>query len=80
MFGEPAAANGNLFLELDAPTPLHHRKSHQGHRKSTVAAGARGIVKEPEFDLGRLARVLPEPPIRPKPIPTTADNRGDTSP
>lgn len=67
-FAQIVAANGDLFVDLDAPTPLRHRKSYDQHRELIVPAGAWRVLKKTEFDVRTLPRALPEPAIRPERI------------
>ena len=67
-FAEIVAANGDLYVDLDAPTPLRHRKDFQQHRELTVPAGAWRVVRKTEFDV----RSMPEPrevSAPPPPVP-----------
>lgn len=50
-FEQIVAANGDLFVDLDRPTPLRHQKTHQQHRELTVPAGAWRVVRKTEFDV-----------------------------
>jgi hypothetical protein len=58
VFAEIIAANGDLYVDLDAPTPLRHRKSYQQHRELTVPAGMWRVIRKTEFDV----RAVPDPP------------------
>jgi hypothetical protein len=59
-------AEGDLYVDLDTPTPLRHHKSHHQHRELTIPAGAWRVVKKTEFDVRSLPPALPEPAIRPQ--------------
>ncbi|MDM2096406.1 hypothetical protein PP348_20240 [Mycobacteroides abscessus] len=50
-FARIVARNGELFVDLDRPTPLRHRKTHQQHRELIVPAGAWRIIRKSEFDV-----------------------------
>ena len=69
VFAEIIAANGDLYVDLDSPSRLSHRKSHHQHRQLTVPPGAWRVMKKTEFDVSRLSASAPEPPIHPKAIP-----------
>lgn len=69
VFAEIIAANGDLYVELDSPGLLWHRKSHHQHRQLTIPQGAWRVVKKTEFDVSRLSAAAPEPPIQPRRIP-----------
>ncbi|HEY9267083.1 MAG TPA: hypothetical protein VIQ11_21015 [Mycobacterium sp.] len=69
LFGQIVAANGDLYVDLDAPTPLRHRKTHHQHRELIVPAGAWRVIKKTEFDVGALPLAPLEPPVHPRPIP-----------
>jgi hypothetical protein len=58
-FDRIVAANGDLYVELDAPTPLRHRKDRQQHRELSVPAGAWRVIRKTEFDV-RTATDRPE--------------------
>jgi hypothetical protein len=58
LFAEIIAANGDLYVDLDALTPLRHRKTYQQHRELTVPAGAWRVIRKTEFDV----RAVPDPP------------------
>lgn len=65
-FAQIVAANGDLYVDLDTPTPLRHRKSHHQHRELLIPAGAWRVLKKTEFDVRTLPAVLPEPAVRPE--------------
>lgn len=50
-FEQIVAANGDLFVNLLAGTPLRHRKTHQQHRELVVPAGAWRVIRKTEFDV-----------------------------
>lgn len=58
-FAQIVAANGDLFVDLDVPTRLSHRKEHEQHRELQVPAGAWRVVRKTEFDVQ--ATVDPNP-------------------
>lgn len=58
-FDQIVAANGDLFVDLSAPTPLRHRKDHQQHRELSVPAGTWRVIRKTEFDV-RTATDRPE--------------------
>jgi hypothetical protein len=58
------AANGDLYVDLEAPTPLRHRKDHQKHRELSVPAGAWRVIRKTEFDV-RTATDRPERDLPP---------------
>ena len=66
-------AGGNLYVDLDAPTPLRHRKQFRAHRELSVPAGAWRVIRKTEFD----AKTFPEAPDLdiPAPDPTPRPNR-----
>jgi hypothetical protein len=69
VFDQIVAANGDLYVDLDAPTPLRHRKVYHQHRELMVPAGTWKVIRKTEFDV----RTLPEPPdvaTIPEPLPT----------
>lgn len=70
-FAEIVAANGDLYVDLDVPTPLRHHKAHHQHRELVVPPGVWRVLKKTEFDVTRLSPTAPEPPIRPQRIPDT---------
>lgn len=39
-----------LYVDLDAPTPLRHRKDYDQHRELEVPAGKWKVIKKREFD------------------------------
>lgn len=49
VFDQIIAANGQMFVDLDAPTPLRHRKEFQQHRELMVPAGSWKVVRKQEF-------------------------------
>lgn len=51
VFAQIVARNGDLFVDLDRPTPLRHRKTHQQHREILVPAGAWKVIRKTEFDV-----------------------------
>ena len=68
VFDEIVAANGDLYVDLNAPTPLRHQKRQQQHRELSVPPGAWRVVKKKEFDVrsAPITRpVKPIPPMRP---------------
>lgn len=69
VFAEIVAANGDLYVDLDAPTPLRHHKTHHQHRELIVPAGAWRVIKKTEFDVRALPSVLPDPPVHLEPEP-----------
>lgn len=58
-FRQIVADSGDLYVDLDAPTPLRHRKDHQQHRELSVPAGAWRVIRKTEFDV-RMAKDRPE--------------------
>lgn len=62
-FAQIIATNGDLYVDLDAPTPLLHRKTDQQHRELTVPPGAWRVIRKTEFD----PRSMSEPPETVKP-------------
>jgi hypothetical protein len=73
VFAQIVAANGDLFVDLTAATPLRHRKTHQQHRELTVPAGVWKVIRKTEFDV-RAMRERPEA-IVPKPVPALREDR-----
>ena len=59
VFAQIVVANGDLFVDLDAPTPLRHRKAYQQHRELTVPPGVWRVIRKTEFDV-REMRERPE--------------------
>jgi hypothetical protein len=57
-FDQIVAVNGELYVDLDAPTPLRHKKTKQRHRELTVPPGVWRVIRKTEFDV----RMVPEPP------------------
>ncbi|ABM16722.1 hypothetical protein [Mycolicibacterium vanbaalenii] len=57
-FTQIVGADGHLYVDLDSPTALRHRKTHQQHRELTVPAGTWRIIRKTEFD----ARSMMAPP------------------
>lgn len=57
MFWEIVDGN-DLYVDLDMPTPLRHRKDYEQHRELQVPAGKWKIVKKREFDLVKETRRL----------------------
>ncbi|BBX63210.1 hypothetical protein MSAS_23840 [Mycobacterium saskatchewanense] len=55
-FAQIVAMNGDLFVDLPAPTPLRHHKSNQQHRELTVSAGAWKVIRKTEFDVRSTVR------------------------
>lgn len=49
-FAQIITANGDMFVDLDAPTPLRHRKECQQHRELSVPAGSWRVIRKTEFD------------------------------
>lgn len=73
VFAQIVAANGDLYVELDSPTPLRHHKDHHQHRELSVPAGAWRVIKKTEFDVRSVPPAPPaDPPIRPARIPDDA--------
>lgn len=68
VFAQIVAANGDLYVDLDAPTPLRHRKEFQQHRELSVPAGAWRVIRKAEFDTRSF--------VAPKPVaaPTADDS------
>ena len=62
-FAQIVAANGDLYVDLDAPTALRHHKTYQQHRELSVPAGTWRVIRKTEFDV----RAMAEPPdvVRP---------------
>lgn len=75
VFAQIVATNGDLYVDLDAPTPLRHHKNHHQHRELIVPAGAWRVIKKTEFDVRALPSVLPDPPVRPAPTPRPRPRR-----
>lgn len=69
VFAQIVAANGDLYVDLDAPTPLRHRKSHHQHRELMVPPGAWKVIKKSEFDVRAMPLNPPDPPVVPKAAP-----------
>lgn len=68
-FARIVAVNGDLYVDLDAPTPLRHHKTVQQHRELTIPAGTWRVIRKTEFDVRAMpelpeAVALPEPPVR----------------
>jgi hypothetical protein len=63
-FHRIVAANGDLYVDLEAPTPLRHRKDHQQHRELSVPAGTWRVIRKTEFDV-RTATDRPERDLPP---------------
>jgi hypothetical protein len=72
-FRQIVTANGDLFVDLDAPTPLRHHKANLQHRELIVPSGAWRIIRKTEFDVRSMPMAPPDPPIRPQrsPLPAT---------
>lgn len=68
VFAQIVAANGDLYVSLDAPTPLRHRKDHLQHRELIVPPGTWRVIKKAEFDVRSVPPSPPDPPIRPQRI------------
>lgn len=68
-FLQIVAANGDLYVDLDAPTTLRHQKTHQQHRELTVPAGAWRVIKKTEFDVRALPLTPPDPPVHAQSVP-----------
>lgn len=75
LFAQIMAANGDLYVELDAPTPLRHHKTHQQHRELIVPPGAWRVIKKTEFDLHALPLDASEPPVHVEAVPPPAHPR-----
>lgn len=71
LFAQIVAANGDLFVDLDTPTPLRHHKTHQQHRELLVPAGAWKVVTKTEFDVRSLPLRQPDPRIVPEADPSS---------
>jgi hypothetical protein len=68
VFQQIVAPNGDLYVDLSAPTPLRHHKLHQHHRELSVPPGAWRVVTKKEFDVRSrpiTPPVKPIPPMRP---------------
>ncbi|NVN50653.1 hypothetical protein [Mycolicibacterium hippocampi] len=63
-FAQVAGANGELYVALDTPTPLRHRKSYQQHRELLVPAGVWRIIRKTEFDVRSMPPIPDEAPVR----------------
>jgi hypothetical protein len=57
VFAEIVAANGDLYVDLHAPTALRHHKAFQQHRELQVPAGVWRVIRKVEFDV----RLMREP-------------------
>lgn len=68
LFTQIIAPNGDEYVDLDAPTALRHRKTHQQHRELTDPSGAWRVIRKTEFDVRRMRpapeEVTPPPPLR----------------
>lgn len=69
VFAQIVADNGDLYVDLDSPTPLRHHKAHHQHRDLAVPAGAWRVVTKTEFDVRSAPPSLADPPIRPQRSP-----------
>ncbi len=63
-FARTLTEDGQLYVDLDAPTPLRHLKAHQAHRELRVPAGRWRVVRKREFDVRAPRRPEPDPPVR----------------
>lgn len=75
-FARIVAPNGELFVDLDEPTPLRHKKSQQKHRELLIPAGTWRVVRKTEFDVRAMREGLEvadvaEPLPRSEPAPTS---------
>ncbi|OFJ55170.1 hypothetical protein [Mycolicibacterium grossiae] len=61
-FARIVAANGDLYVDLDQPTRLSHRKDHDQHRELDVPAGIWRVLRKTEYDVG--SSVDPRPRMR----------------
>lgn len=50
-FATIVSSSGTLYVDLDTPTRLSHRKGHQQHRELEVPAGTWRVVRKTEFDV-----------------------------
>lgn len=49
VFDQIVATNGDLFVDLDTPTPLRHRKGFDQHRELTVPPGPWKVLRKKEY-------------------------------
>lgn len=80
VFAKIVAANGDLYVDLDAPTPLRHHKAYQQHRELSVPAGAWRVIRKTEFDVRAMAEppeairpTVPDPTPPPRPVRRVRD-------
>lgn len=66
LFTQIMAANGEIYVDLDRPTPLRHHKTHHQHRELTVPPGPWRVLKKTEFDVRAVPLAAPDPAIRPE--------------
>jgi hypothetical protein len=78
VFAQIVAANGDLYVDLDAPTPLRHRKQFQQHRELSVPAGAWRVIRKSEFDTRSF--VAPRPVVAPEDLPPRKRPRARQAP
>ena len=64
-FARVITATGDLYVDLDAPTPLRQHKTFHQHRQLTVPVGVWRVIRKTEFDV----RSMPEPPDLDMPPP-----------
>lgn len=62
-FDRIVSASGTVYVDLEVPTRLLHRKDHDQHRELEVPAGTWRVVRKTEFDVR--SSVDPNPRRRP---------------
>ncbi|MCP9276293.1 hypothetical protein [Mycolicibacterium arenosum] len=62
-FATIVSASGTLYVDLDTPSRLLHRKDHEQHRELEVPAGTWRVVRKTEYDVR--SSVDPNPRRRP---------------
>lgn len=60
-FRRIVADNGDLYVDLDAATPLRHHKDHLQHRELNVPAGFWRVIGKTEFDIQSVVDPRPRP-------------------
>ena len=50
-FDEVITMSGERYVDLDAPTPLRHKKATQTHRELEIPSGAYKVLTKREWDL-----------------------------
>lgn len=68
LFAQIVSTSSGLYVDLDTPTPLRHRKDHDQHRELIVPAGVWRVIRKTEFDVLTPPQIENDAPITPQRI------------